>query len=123
HAGIRRARSKFFVTHHAESASPPRVLQAPAPMRTPTKRALATEETSARPFLRKERELSRVEIKTSPATLPGKAPGFQSARALSDTAANATLAAGSPSTDFPICSPAASSGAGMRPNRRAILPR
>src|SRR5437763_964393 len=55
--------------------------------------------------------------------LTSDTPKFQSARALSGVVANATLAAGTRSTDFPSYAPAASSASDMRPNRRAIVPR
>src|SRR5262245_19589707 len=48
HADKPQARSKFAVSRRAESANPPRVPQAQAPMRMPTKPAPLAEETSAR---------------------------------------------------------------------------
>src|SRR5947207_1853574 len=122
HADKRQARSKSAAIRRVESANPPRVPQARAPMRMLTKPAPPVEETSAQRSRRKGRALVRAEIITWPTTLPGKAPGFQSARALSDAVANATLAAETQSTDFPSYAPAASSGAGMRRNRPTIVP-
>src|SRR5437773_2358814 len=122
HAGKRQARSKSAAIHRVESANPPRVPQAPAPMRMLTKPAPPVEETSARRSRRKALALVHAEIINSPTTLPGKAPGFQSARALSDAVANAILAVGTQSTDFPSSAPTASSGGDTRPNLRAIVP-
>src|SRR5207244_11938529 len=121
HADKRQARSKSAAIRRVESANPPRVPQAPAPIRMLTKPAPPVEETSARRSRRKALAPVRAEIINWPTTLPGKAPGFQSARALSDAVANATLAAGTPATDFPIYDPAASSGGDMRPNLSAIV--
>src|SRR6478736_6562484 len=59
-ADNRQARSKFAVSRRVESASPPRVPQAPAPMRMLTKPAPPVEETSARQSRRKERALVRL---------------------------------------------------------------
>src|SRR5262249_18481765 len=96
--------------------------QGPAPARMPTRPALPTEETSAQRFRRKVRALIPVEIKASPATLPGKAPEFQSARAPSGAAANAALVGGTRSPVFPSSAPAASSTGDTRVNRRRVVP-
>src|SRR5262245_3870186 len=53
HADKRQARSKFAVSRRVESASPPRVPQAPAPMRMLTKPAPPVAGMSARRFQRK----------------------------------------------------------------------
>src|SRR6266536_4400182 len=121
HADKRQARSKSAAIRRVESANPPRVPQAPAPIRMLTKPVPPMEETSARRSRRKACAQVRAEIINWPTTLPDKAPGFQSARALSDAVANATLAAGTQSTDSPSYAPAASSGVDMRPNRRTIV--
>src|SRR5947207_9081476 len=121
HADKRQARSKSAAIRRVESANPPRVPQAPAPMRMLTKPAPPVEETSARRSRRKALAPVRAEIINWPTTLPGKAPGFQSARALSDAVANATLAAGTQSTDFPSYAPTTSSEADTRPSRHRVV--
>src|SRR5262245_27020785 len=73
HADKLQARSKFAVSRRVESASPPHVPRAPVPMRMLTISAPPMEETNARRFRQEERALVRVEIKTSPTRLPGKA--------------------------------------------------
>src|ERR671918_631609 len=60
HADKRRARSRFAGIRRAESASPPRVPQARAPMRMLTRPARRAEEMSARQFRRKAPALLRV---------------------------------------------------------------
>src|SRR5262245_9031542 len=60
HANKLQARSKFAVSPRVEPASPPRVPRAPAPKRMLTKPAPPAEETSARRFRQKTRELVRL---------------------------------------------------------------
>src|SRR5215470_6726474 len=87
HADKRRAHSKSAAIPHVESANPPRVPQAQAPMQMLTIPVHPKGETSVQRSRRRARALVRVETKTSPATMRGRAPRFQSARALSDTVA------------------------------------
>src|SRR4051812_13861498 len=93
HADNQQARSKSAVIHRAESASQPRVPPVQAPTQMPTRPAPPVAETSARRSLRKARAPVRLRREASPTTLPGKAPEFQSARALWDAVANAGSAA------------------------------
>src|SRR5947207_11615742 len=93
HADKRQARSKSAAIRRVESANPPRVPQAPAPMRMLTKPVPPMEETSARRSRRKALAPVRAEIINWQTTLPGKAPGIKSARALSDAMSNVTIIA------------------------------
>src|SRR5437773_12132216 len=60
HADKRQARSKSVAIRRVESASQPRVLQAPAPMRMRRNRALSAGETSAQRSQRIAPGLARV---------------------------------------------------------------
>src|SRR5215468_11050945 len=122
HANKRLAHSKSAAIPHVESANPPRVPQARAPRQMLTTPVHPKGEMSVRRSRRKARALVRVETKTSPATLPARAQGFQSVQVLSDAVANAKLVAETQPTDLSNSPPGASSGADTRPNRCTIVP-